>query len=68
MNSTGLEPEIYDWLTISPKVNQLKKKKSRSESQEFKISTLPNNVFAATKASNQMSSNGTWILFKRTAS
>lgn len=52
MNSTGLEPEIYDWLTISPKVNQLKKK-SRNESQEFKISTLPNNVFAATKASNQ---------------
>lgn len=66
MNSTGLEPEIYDWLTISPKVNQLKK--SRSESQEFKKSTSPNNVFAATKASNQMSSNGTWILFKRTAS
>lgn len=66
MNSTGLEPEIYDWLTISPKVNQLKK--SRSESQELKKSTSPNNVFAATKASNQMSSNGTWILFKRTAS
>lgn len=34
MNSTGLEPEIYDWLTISSKVNQLKK--SRSESQELK--------------------------------